>query len=998
MTGTLLGVVITTLLGVGTAILRLVLKYRRSLARESQSFLKYVIGNVRLSIGRHVRKSLAGQFGVRRYAELKLATFPARLFVPSVDGAAIDIDTAYVRLSLSGARRRVTDDDLLADDAGSVLLFGDPGSGKSSLTKKLFRQTCRKAFTHPDTNRLPLHVELRGLGWAEAKASKQDAGAWLRGELFRLATQVEGVHDPRFALDAWAGKNGLLVLLDGMDEVPERCLDFAGEAIQDLIASLRGKSPHTSVIVTARTQLRGALSRGFIDGMNAVYTVEPFTAADVFEFLRKWPYPAGRSGEAQRILNTLLEHRTLAEMCGNPLILSMYVAQDQRYTASPNLGSVRLPDTRTEFYSSVIGELLVHRHSQQFGQGQGASETRRAREELLGKIALDHLYGGDDPANSISWRDAVHTTQRLTGLSTTAKAEAHLRALAIDTGIFTEERPGETLRFMHLTLCEYLAAIEASESGVPAFPDLADALFASPGAQSSRLSEVVIFTLTMFKRSDRLRALDDLHERGASPALLLRAARECQAYESTTFTSAATALRRQLTRTDVARWNEQWFADIRLLMTCLDEARRSARPGHPLAGHSTEHLLRQLTRNDSQRLDRLFEMWLEFNPAEALTTARLLRQLDPQFDLTRRFVAALERIELLMYAMSRVSTLADDQDHWTPLLAEAALTAPLVAQKLVNEPPPTSPVKRAGETWETTGAAKNTLLGWVLTRAADQFATLPGPTRTALARLGLLTAVSPSDTLFPDGSIMRTSAVGFARNALFAGPLGAVSVVLGAVLGIAPALTGPVGVLLCSWALIAAWLAVILVTGNKWSVDLADTRGPEKTQTPLLNLAPRLAGIRPSCVIASVDGGTKLYVNSTTPTIDDPSPSDLPRPDLLPTVTPGLVVDLRGMKPALQATYLLTNAFTFDHAVESAHTPLPRRSLEKVRTLLLLAASGRVTRVHLVSADRQAPRRRMPVLLMVDLWSGRVPRTRVRGRGEARGPQPREGPRRLDHR
>ncbi|NUT96588.1 MAG: NACHT domain-containing protein [Saccharothrix sp.] len=937
MTGTFVGLLLTVLAGAGTALYRLVLRYRRSVARESQSFLRYIAGSVRLSVGRRVKKSLAAQFGVRRYAELKLATFPSRLYVPSVDDAAIDIDTAYVRLSLSGARHRVTDDALLADDIGAVLLFGDPGSGKSSLTKKLFRQACRQAYRRPDVHRLPVHVELRNLDWTAARTSGRDAGTWLREELFDLASRVEGTHDPLFTLDAWAGRNGLLVLLDGMDEVPERCLDFAIDAIRGLTTALRGRSTRTSVIVTARTQLRGALSRGFLGGMNAVYTVEPFTAADIFEFLRKWPYPQGRSGEAQRILNTLLEHRTLAEMCGNPLILSMYVAQDQRYARSPNLGSARLPDTRTDFYRTVIGELLVHRHSQQFGSGQGTTETRRAREELLGRIALDHLHAGDEPANSLSWRDAVATTRRLTGLPTETRAEAHLRALAVDTGVFTEERVGESFRFMHLTLCEYLAAVEASESGSPSFADLLDAVAQPDGSWSARLSEVVVFTTTLFKRSERLLALAELRSRGAPPDLVLRAARECQAYQSEVFRLCVADLRDHLAGVDVTRWDEDWFAALRLLITAVDEARRSERAADL---DDTEVLLRALTGLDPRRLDRVFEMWLEFHPAESLATARLLERLDPDFDLTGRFVAAMDRVELLTHAISRVSTLADDHAHWTLLLAEAALITPLVAQRLSKEPPPAAAPRREETTWATTGAAKETLLGWVLSRAVEQFPTLLERTRRAVPRVGLLRAVPPGDVPELPTAATGVTAVRFARISLLVGVGGLLSLVLSALTSLSGTALA-FGVVFPTSAAFTALIA--LAAMNATGVSLT-----------LLNLSPRTPGNVPRYVLVSANGTTELYVSGSW---TGPAQVSLDvlrerlRAEPLPTVCGNAGLDLRGMAPARQAVYLLTEVIKFERTAPLAgEWPTPRRA-GAFRLLYLLALPQRYRRNVLMPSD-----------------------------------------------
>src|SRR4051812_49713171 len=130
-----------------TGLAWLIRRYRRSTGRELQAFRAYVIGNIRLSVGRVFSQVLARQFGMRQYVSRSLATFDQYLHIPSVDRVRLPIDQVYVRLSLdSSAQRRVHDTNLLTSESRAILVFGEPGSGKSSLTKKLFRESCRRAY------------------------------------------------------------------------------------------------------------------------------------------------------------------------------------------------------------------------------------------------------------------------------------------------------------------------------------------------------------------------------------------------------------------------------------------------------------------------------------------------------------------------------------------------------------------------------------------------------------------------------------------------------------------------------------------------------------------------------------------------------------------------------------------------------------------------------------------------------------------------------------
>src|SRR4051794_39015187 len=81
----------------------LVRRYRKSVARDTQTFRKYVWGTLKLGMGRRFNQALARQFGLRGYASRMLATFPDRLPVPSVHRVTLKIDKAYIRLSLAAS-------------------------------------------------------------------------------------------------------------------------------------------------------------------------------------------------------------------------------------------------------------------------------------------------------------------------------------------------------------------------------------------------------------------------------------------------------------------------------------------------------------------------------------------------------------------------------------------------------------------------------------------------------------------------------------------------------------------------------------------------------------------------------------------------------------------------------------------------------------------------------------------------------------------------------
>jgi GTPase SAR1 family protein len=364
-------------------------RYRKSVGRDLQSFTAYVYGSIRLSVGRRFSPLLASQFGIRQYANRVLAVFPRYLAIPSIHQFKLEMERAYIRLSLSSSpHRKLQDTSLLAHQPGSILIFGEPGSGKSSLTRKLFREACLEAYVRPFQSRLPVHIELGRLNWDAVP--KDDGGRWLMNELEAAVLEVKGLHDPGFVFRVFADGPGIIAFLDGLDEIPSNAIQSAIVATEGAIRRLRHRSPSTSVIITSRSQLRASLPGRYVRSFDEVLTIEPFSLADIFVLLRRWNFAAAPLLEAQRIFGQLRSNPTLLEMCTNPLVLSMYIAYDQRVADAA--ASARLPDTRTEFYREVIGELLFFRlQAQVAGPTVAGSQVRKAREQLLGHIAIDHL-------------------------------------------------------------------------------------------------------------------------------------------------------------------------------------------------------------------------------------------------------------------------------------------------------------------------------------------------------------------------------------------------------------------------------------------------------------------------------------------------------------------------------------------------------------------------------------------------------------------------------
>lgn len=330
----------------------LALIFIRIIVKYLKEWGTYVLEALMYHCARALRANLAGMLTLKRYCRLRLGEENRYLFVPSSLGIKLEVDTAYVTLSLDHhtSGTSVLDHSNLLDIGNRIRVIGDPGAGKSSLVKRLMRDSCRQAHASPKRSRLPILLELKKLV-APPKTTK-DFGAWFLQKL-RQEAEKSNVFEMGDCFDTYVGDAGLLVLLDGLDEVSSADHPRIQAAIEALSMKLGQLSEKNTIVLTMRTQFHIQVKDFYRESFGHAVTLRPFTPTNIYEFLSRWPFSRDSRENVNRIYKQLTDRASLREMCGNPLVLSMYVAEDQAQ------GNLVAPESRTEFYKKVTEELLI---------------------------------------------------------------------------------------------------------------------------------------------------------------------------------------------------------------------------------------------------------------------------------------------------------------------------------------------------------------------------------------------------------------------------------------------------------------------------------------------------------------------------------------------------------------------------------------------------------------------------------------------------------------
>ncbi len=177
-----------------------------------------------------------------------------------------------------------------------LAIYGKPGAGKTTFLKCLALECMESRFL-PDL--APVFVTLLDFASQESHSSLEGYIAGLIPGIDAASILAEG---------------RMLVLLDGLDEVP----DAQFSRVRHQIGQLTDRYPSTPVVMTCRIAAREYNFDKFVD-----VEMADFGPSQVETFTRKWFAAKSKSTRSERFLQRLKENKRLAELASNPLLLTL---------------------------------------------------------------------------------------------------------------------------------------------------------------------------------------------------------------------------------------------------------------------------------------------------------------------------------------------------------------------------------------------------------------------------------------------------------------------------------------------------------------------------------------------------------------------------------------------------------------------------------------------------------------------------------------------------
>jgi formylglycine-generating enzyme required for sulfatase activity len=405
-----------------------------------------------------------------------------------------------------------------------LALLGDPGSGKSTFINFVALCMAGELCHHPDANLrvltapvpedndtsrrrgeeepqpqpwdhgalLPMRVVLRefvarGLPHTSQPARVHSDSLWR----FIIAELPERLRPFESSLHQQLLRTGGLLLLDGLDEVPEA--DQRRVQVKTAVEQFAGAFPKVRMLVTSRTYAYQRQDWKLRDFAEAV--LAPFGEAQMHRFVERWYAYVGQArrlsandtqGRATLLKQAIARTPRLYELATRPLLLTLMASLHAWRGGT-------LPEQREALYADAVDLLLDQWESQKVRRlpdgtydiiqpslEEWLRVDQQAMRQALNRLAFEAhrdqpaLVGTADIAEEKLVSALLALTQHSDPDLRPARLIEHLR----DRAGLLEPRGIGAYAFPHRTFQEYLAACYLTDVGFP--DDLAALLRAEP--------------------------------------------------------------------------------------------------------------------------------------------------------------------------------------------------------------------------------------------------------------------------------------------------------------------------------------------------------------------------------------------------------------------------------------------------------------------------------------------------------------------------------------
>lgn len=367
-----------------------------------------------------------------------------------------------------------------------LLILGDPGYGKSMLGRSLVRHLAGQWLYTGEPR--PMEEAVAPL-YAPATAFPT-AGSWSS----RLAAAVcNGLLRTNPTPDLFADRVQdvrWLIVIDGLDEIHDR--DCRQELLRVLHQRIQRRGPYRLIIMSRPLP---AKELEILEGPDiGAYCLEPFDSDQLTRFARNW-FQAQGATDIDTEVDRFLAHVTdshLDEVVRVPLLATIAAAMQTNSPETP------LPATQIELYEKFVDALLNARKPDTHSQTETTAWWAWLHDSLgllLSYLAQLHL---DSETRLMPAAQRWVDQHRPAALPVPHGVVQHIEQALVNSGLVTVT--GGTLRFIHQSVVEYLAARHYAKRAGTSFEGMQP--WIEQAVNKATSGNLALFTLATWSRED----------------------------------------------------------------------------------------------------------------------------------------------------------------------------------------------------------------------------------------------------------------------------------------------------------------------------------------------------------------------------------------------------------------------------------------------------------------------------------------------------------------
>lgn len=332
---------------------------------------------------------------------------------------------------------------IIANQYAHLMILGQPGAGKSTFLRKIGLEALKGKSGQIQGEIIPVLIELK-----QFTTDKVDIYNIIQQEFVSCQLPLA-----KEFTNQLLRQGQLLLLLDGLDEVPNRNFELVIDGIQNFVKQYK----QNKFVISCRTAAYRQKFTNFKE-----FIIADFNEQQIQQFINNWFYSEvdKKLVTPQKCWNKIKSEDTTKELARTPLLLTFLCLE---YDESQDL-----PKKRSTLYGNAL-DILLRRW---------ASEKRLPTEQIYRQLGIDleklmlaeiayHNFAADKLFFSRQ-KVLIHIKKFLSSNDNAPKyldASKVLDAIAIEQGILVE-RARNVFSFSHLTLQEYLTAQYIDDHGL----------------------------------------------------------------------------------------------------------------------------------------------------------------------------------------------------------------------------------------------------------------------------------------------------------------------------------------------------------------------------------------------------------------------------------------------------------------------------------------------------------------------------------------------------